>query len=255
VTSFNLICDLDGVLFLGETPVPGAAEALAELAAGGCNLIFATNNSFRARNEVAAKIQRVTGFPATANQVVTSADAAARLIAADRPMSFVLGGDGITASFEEAGIPCTTDWTEAEMVVVGMTPEFSYRWLNDAAAAVRAGARLLATNDDATYPTSEGEQPGAGALLAAVEKASGGRALVAGKPYQPMKDLLATRLADGPTWVVGDRAETDLALAEGTGWKSILVLTGVGRPDDQPSPDYVLDSIADVPAFLSSRVA
>lgn len=246
----NIICDLDGVLYLGEQPVPGAADALRKLQADGFNLIFATNNSSRDAAEVAAKIQRVTGFTATAEQVVTSGQAAAQLLAPNKPVTFVLGGAGISSALADVGIPTTEDWKQATAVVVGITSKLTYRWLSEAVAAVRAGARLVGTNDDATYPTAEGEQPGAGSILAAVEKASGVKAEIAGKPHQPMRELLASRLQPGPIWVVGDRPDTDLALADGAGWKSVLVLSGIVSDEVQPKPDYVIDSIVELPELV-----
>ena len=119
-----------------------------------------------------------------------------------------------------------------------------------------AGARFVATNDDATYPTPEGLHPGGGSIVAALERASGRRAEVAGKPHTPMRDLVRELVGEGPVWMVGDKPETDLALGKGEGWTTVLVLSGVtGNDADVPDdlrPDAVLDSIADLPDLLAT---
>lgn len=248
----NVICDLDGVVYRGREPVAGSAESLDRLCRAGWHVLFCTNNSSRTPEEVAARIRSISGFKATPDQVVTSAAAAARLLAGERPPTFVLGGEGVTQALLRGGIPVVSSAGEAEAVVVGLATDLTYEWLRQAANAVRNGARLIATNNDATYPAEDGFWPGAGAIVAAVEVASGVRAEVAGKPFAPMRDLLRELLQPGPVWVVGDRPDTDLdmALAE-PGWKSALVLTGVASSGDgmEPSPDLVatdLEAFTDV---------
>ena len=253
VVSGNVICDLDGVVYRGTEPVPGSAAALAALEAGGWKIIFSTNNSSRTPDAVAARIASITGYPAQARQVVTSAAAAANLLSDSRPLTFVLGGVGVASALEMAGIPVTTRGSEAEAVVVGLATGLTYDWLREAATAVIGGARLVATNDDPTYPAEDGLWPGAGAILAAVETASGVKAEVAGKPYPPMRRLLQESLGPGQVWIVGDRPDTDLAMAaEEPGWKAALVLTGVATSDENldPSPDLVANDLAEVARIL-----
>jgi ribonucleotide monophosphatase NagD (HAD superfamily) len=119
---------------------------------------------------------------------------------------------------------------------------------------VRRGARLIATNTDATFPTSRGPAPGAGALVAALETASGVEAEVAGKPNPAMRSAVSRLLVPGPVWIVGDRPETDLALGAEAGWGRILVLSGVtgdsGTVPPQWRPDIVIPSVAELPAAL-----
>lgn len=255
--SGNVICDLDGVVYRGTRAISGAAEALRDLQAGGLNLLFCTNNSSRTPSEVAEVIESVTGFQAFPGQVLGSAMAAATLLAIDKPLTYVLGGNGIHAALAEAGIETTEAGTGARAVVVGIDMELSYERLRRAAQAAANGARLIATNDDPTYPAEDGFWPGAGSILAAVETASGRRAEVAGKPHRPMRDLIRTHLVEGPVWVVGDRPDTDLALADAEAdWQSVLVLTGVvDRPDGvMPAPDLVCDDLpAAAVAILSTR--
>ena len=250
--SGNLICDLDGVVYRGKDPVPGSAFALAALEAAGWKIIFCTNNSARSPADVAERIREITGYDGRADQVITSAAAAAWLLAESRPFTFVLGGDGVRAVLEKEGIPVTSVGAEAGAVVVGLATGLTYDWLREAASAVMRGARLIATNDDPTFPTEAGLWPGAGAILAAVERATGVVAEVAGKPFPPMRRLIHQNLGPGPVWVVGDRPDTDLALATAEpGWRSALVLTGVsaGQTLDQ-APDLVADDLAEVARIL-----
>jgi 4-nitrophenyl phosphatase len=243
----NVVCDLDGVLYLGEQALPGTLPALLELEAAGCRLLFCTNNSSPTTADVAAKLRRVVGYPAQATQVVSSAQAAASLLAGHSLPCYVLGGAGIVAELAGAGLTVTEDWKEAGAVVVGVSFELTYGKLRDAASAVRAGARFIATNLDATYPTSSGQWPGAGSIVAAVEVASGHKPEPAGKPYQPMRELIRSRLAPGPVWVVGDRVDTDLAMAAAEdGWLGALVLSGVTESADglDPKPDLVAPDLA-----------
>ena len=245
----NLICDLDGVVYRGKEEVPGSALALE---AAGWRIIFCTNNSARTPEEVAERIRSITGYEGRAEQVITSAAAAAEMLAESRPPTFVLGGVGVTAALEKEEIPVTRVGSEAQAVVVGLATGLTYDWLREASSAVMQGARLIGTNDDATFPAEDGLWPGAGAILAAVERASGAKAEIAGKPFPPMRKLIRKNLGPGPVWVVGDRPDTDLALAEAEpGWRSALVLTGVSAGGNlDHAPDLVASNLAEVARIL-----
>ncbi|MDX1468432.1 MAG: HAD-IIA family hydrolase [Acidimicrobiia bacterium] len=221
-----VICDLDGVVYVGDRPVPRAPEALERLKRAGRTIVFATNNSTRTPGETAEKITRVVGVQVQPEEVVTSAQAAATLLEGDPGPAVVVGGAGIRAALEEVGIAETTNPAQASVVVVGMDRDLTYGKLVEATTAIRNGARFVATNDDATYPSPAGPLPGAGAVVAAIETTTGIAPQVAGKPHQPMRALLKERVGE-MAWVVGDRWDTDIALAtEEPGWQSILVLTG-----------------------------
>ena len=249
----NVICDLDGVVYRGKEAVAGSGVALAALEGAGWKIVFSTNNSSRTPDHVAERIGSITGYMALPEQVVTSAAAAADLLRSSRPRSFVLGGAGVTYALEKVGIPVTRVGSEAEAVVVGLATALTYDWLREAATAVLRGARLVATNSDPTYPAEDGLWPGAGAIVAAVETASGATAEVAGKPFPPMRDLIRKQLGPGPVWVVGDRPDTDLAMALGEpGWHTALVLTGVATREQQidPAPDLIAADLAEVARTL-----
>ncbi|HET8619324.1 MAG TPA: HAD-IIA family hydrolase [Acidimicrobiales bacterium] len=236
------VLDLDGVVWLASQPIPGAPEAVARLRAAGERVVFATNNSAPVVAEQEAKLARL-GIPA-AGAVLSSAMAAARLVEPGEQV-LVCGGPGVGEAMAARGaVPVTGG--DADVVVVGFHREFDYERLRAAARAVMRGARLLGTNDDATYPTPDGPIPGAGSLLAAVAYASGATPVVAGKPHPPMADLVrAAGGAEGT--VVGDRPDTDGVFARQLGYRFALVLTGVTRPGDlpvDPAPDVVAGSLA-----------
>ncbi len=247
----TIVFDLDGVVYLGEQVVPGALEVLDWCRTTGRRLLFVTNNSVRTPEEVASKIDRVVGFDVAVDEVITSAMAAAELVAGNGGQrAFVVGEQGIVTALEAAGVSVVTDPAAADHVVVGLTRRLSYELLADATTAVRNGARLVASNLDPTFPTPNGLRPGAGSIVSAVETATETVAMPAGKPFAPIRTLVKAR-ANGPVVVVGDRPDTDIALGRAEGWETILCLTGVtDDPSDVPSqfePDHVIDSIANLP--------
>lgn len=247
-----VICDLDGVLYRGEVGVEGAGPALSALGEGGIGLTFVTNNSTKTPAEAAGKIERLTGFAAGEEDVVTSAEAAVHMLGDGAPPTLLFGAAGARRPLDEAGIPVVAGWHEAEAVIVGLDLSLSYESLTQAVMAVNRGARFIATNTDVTYPTPEGLWPGAGSLVAAVVAATGVQPEVAGKPHPAMRSLLNQRLGSLRVAVIGDRPETDVALGSAEGWTTILVLTGVATSAEgaDPQPDYTLNSIAEVPSLF-----
>ncbi len=256
-----IVCDLDGVLWRGETPIPGSAEGVAALRAAGRRVAFLTNNSSHRVADVLAKLDRC-GVPADADDVLSSAQAAAALLASGLPAGrrvLVCGGPGVAEAVAGAGFVAVANDREpdapVDAVVCGFHKDFDFDRLDRAAAAVRAGARFVATNLDATYPGDRRVLPGAGSLVAAVATASGRRPEVAGKPAAATVALVRERL--GSTGVmVGDRPSTDGALATALGWPFAMVRSGIGGHDpDEPVPDpapaYLADDLGSlVPALL-----
>lgn len=234
--------DLDGVVWLADTPIPGAADACQALVDAGADLAFVTNMSRLRVADQEAKLARhgIDG----AGRVVTSSMAAAACCAPGE-RAVVVGGPGVHEALAQRGVE-VVESGPADVVVVGMEPTFHYDDLARAALTVRAGARLLATNADPTYPTPQGLVPGAGSIVAAIEVASGQRAAVAGKPHTPMVRLIRERLGESGV-VVGDRADTDGELALALGYRFALVLTGVTSEQDlpvEPSADRVAPDLA-----------
>jgi len=244
--------DLDGVLWRGKEPIPGSADAVAALRDAGHRVAFLTNNSFTAVAEQAEKLQAM-GVPASVDDICTSAQAAAGLLEPGTT-AFVVGGPGVSEALEALGVTVVDDGDEVDAVVVGFDPTFDYRKLTAAFKAVRAGARLIGTNADATFPTPKGEIPGGGSIVASVEYATGEKAEIAGKPNQPAARLLADRL--GPiAWLIGDRPDTDGAMATAVGAKFGLVLSGVAQSADglDPAPEAVAADLATIIAELMAE--
>jgi 4-nitrophenyl phosphatase len=250
----NLVVDLDGVLYLENEPIPGAGAALSALEARGYRVILVTNNSTRHRSEVAARVSTITGYPAQPDLTVTSGLATARMLVGDVERAYVVGEPGLTRTLQDEGIECTGDWRRADAVVVGLDRSVDYQRLREASLAVRAGARFVASNTDPTFPTPEGLWPGGGAIVAAIEATAGVTPEVAGKPHEPTRAMTRALLGPGPTWVIGDRADTDLAMGVLEGWGRVLVLTGsTGSAEEVPveeRPELVLASIAELPDVL-----
>jgi 4-nitrophenyl phosphatase len=249
------MCDLDGVIYRGDQVIAGAAEAIARLRAAGVRLLFCTNNS---RSTVAGYVDKLEAFGIDVDpgEILTSALVTAEVLAQRDfagKTAIVVGGEGIKQALSDVCISVKDDpaVTVSDLVVVGWDPDFTYDAMRRASMAVRRGARLIATNNDASFPAADGLWPGAGAILASIETASGGRAEVFGKPHAPMMEAVATRL-DGARSiaVVGDRPDTDLAGGAARGWTTILVLSGVTAAEEvpaiSPAPDLVVGSIAEL---------
>jgi phosphoglycolate/pyridoxal phosphate phosphatase family enzyme len=231
------ILDLDGVLFRGDEPIAAATPTVDALRAAGKRLVFLTNNSARTPDQIASKLGRL-GIDAAVDEVVTSAQATADLLAAESgdgtPSAYVIGQDGVRSALADAGFHLVDgDVDRSDFVVVGWDGDVTYDALRRATVLVRGGARLVATNADASYPAPGGEQwPGAGAILAAVETASGVSATVVGKPHRPLFEAALARAGTRNALMVGDRLETDVAGAAAAGLDAALVLSGVSRARD-----------------------
>lgn len=230
--------DLDGVLYRGLEPVPGAARAVLELRRMGKRLAFVTNNSSRTAPAVAERLTGI-GIAAAAAEVETSALATADLLRErGHERAFVVGQEGIVSALRDVGIEVVAGEPDAvDVVVVGWDGDADYEKLKRASILVQRGAALVATNADATMPAPDGRWPGAGALLAAIETATGVRGDVVGKPYPTLLLAALVRAGGDHPLVVGDRLDTDIAGAAGLGWDSMLVLTGISRRADLATSD------------------
>ncbi len=241
-----VLCDLDGVIWLAHVPIPGSVEAVARLRAAGRRVVFVTNNSSAAVADQEAALAAV-GIEA-AGDVLTSAMAAAALVEPGERV-LVCGGPGIKEAMERRGaVPVAGDdpaGTAVDVVMVGFHRAFDFERMRIASTAARNGARLIATNDDATFPTPDGPIPGGGAILAAVVTAAGRQPVVAGKPYAPMADAVRAMVGELPAerlLVVGDRASTDGELGVALACPFALVRTGVTRPGDAVAVPVAIDA-------------
>lgn len=235
--------DLDGVVWLADTPIVGAAEAVARLRARGERVVFLTNNSSPTVDDYLAKLAGM-GMPTDADDLFTSAQAAARLLEPGAT-ALLCAGPGVEEALAARGINVVRHG-RADAVVVGWHRDFDFDRLAAATTALHAGSRLIGTNEDATYPTPDGELPGGGALLAAVATAGGVVPVVAGKPHDAMVELVTERVGRVDV-MVGDRPSTDGLFARRLGARFALVLSGVTSEADlpvTPMPDEIASGVA-----------
>ena len=233
------IFDLDGVLYLGDTAIPYAADAVRRLQDAGKQIYFLTNNSGKTRAEYRKKLADVNGLNVPESAVFTSAYATALYLkqrgAAGRSV-FVIGEPGLAAELSASGglIPMTepdsAEVHDIDYVVVGIDRQFTYDKLRFAHAAITRGhAQFIATNRDATFPMEAGEIPGGGSLVASLATATGREPVTIGKPethaYEAILDAAGVTAADSV--MVGDRLDTDIAVGRRAGAGTVLVLTGV----------------------------
>lgn len=231
--------DLDGVIWRGGQAIPGAADAVDRIRAAGHGVAFVTNNSGPTRSELVDRLADA-GIQASGADLFTSAQAAASLLDAGTSATIV-GDAGIVEALTEGGIEVVEPDAHPQVVVVGRSAVLDHDRLALVADALRGGARFIATNTDATFPTPTGLVPGAGATVAFLATAGGASAEVAGKPHRAVADLVRDRL--GPIDVmVGDRADTDGLFAQAIGARFALVLSGVTKQQDlpvEPDPETV----------------
>ena len=262
--------DLDGVVWRGEELLPGAGEALADVVGRGLDLRYVSNNSTAHRETVSERLA-AAGLPAGPERVLTSGFACGRWLRERLPEGsrvMVVGEEGLLRELQEAGLAAKhalgvagkADAVPAA-VVVGMDRSFTYRSLAAAQAAVLAGALYVATNDDATFPTTDGLAPGAGAIVAAINASTQREPVLVGKPGLALAEVLATvtGIPAEETLFVGDRLTTDVAMAKEAGMTAALVLTGVTTEEDLwraeitrewVLPDHVLGSLEELPGLL-----
>lgn len=233
----GMIIDLDGVIWLGASALPGSAEAVAGLRARGIRLVFLTNDPVGRRADHAERL-RAHGIEADEGAIVTAAEALARLVVEREgagATTFAVGSAGLKAELMDTGLQLVAESAAdtARAVAVGAHDGFSYDELRAATRALRCGARLYAAGRDATFPTPDGPWPATGAVVAAIEVAAGATATIAGKP-EPHIFAIARAALGGCTdvAVVGDNLDSDIAGGHAAGLTTILVLTGTHRPAD-----------------------
>ena len=236
VEAYDLaLLDLDGVVYIGPDAVPGAADALDAARRAGLRLVYVTNNASRTAATVAEHLTSL-GVPAAEDDVMTSAQAAAAVLAQRFPAAspvLVVGGEGLRGALRAEGLTPVGSVDDGPVAVVqGFSPDLGWPLLAEGARAVRAGLPWMATNLDRTFPTPYGPAPGNGALVEAVVIATGVRPEVAGKPQPVLFEQAARRYGSRRPLVVGDRLDTDLEGARAAGMDGLLVLTGVSGAAD-----------------------
>ncbi len=250
----GLLIDLDGVVWIGREPIPGSPQALRALLDAGKRLVFVTNNPGKPPTAYAKLLQKL-GVLVGPEQIVTAGMVAARLAgeaaAAGDGGAFVIGAPALKEMVAASGarLLAGEEARGADVVVVSGHRGFDYAELLTAKRALDRGAALVATSHDPTMPFPGGEVPGTGAILAAVETASGRRAEIAGKPEQHLFEMAIEAIGgEGRLAMVGDRISSDIEGGRAAGLKTILVLSGTTSRDDaeaaDPPPDHITESLS-----------
>jgi HAD superfamily hydrolase (TIGR01450 family) len=262
----GLLIDLDGVVWIGREPVPGSVEALRALLEAGKRIVFVTNNPGRLPEAYAGRLREL-GVEVGPEQIVTAGVVAARLAgeaaAAAGGTAFVVGAEPLKEMVAAAGARLLEgeEAQEADVVVVSGHKGFDYAELKTAKFALDRGAQLFATSHDPTMPFPGGELPGTGAVLAAIEVASGKKATIAGKPERHLFEMAIEAIRgsfrtdgvqkeprDGRLAMIGDRISSDIDGGRAAGLETILVLSGTTSRAEaeaaEPGPDHVLDDLA-----------
>jgi glycerol 3-phosphatase-2 len=232
------LLDLDGVVYAGPRAIDHAVEALEQARTAGMRLAYVTNNASRTPEAVSAHLTEL-GVPAGPGDVVTSAQAAARLVADLVPSGsavLVVGGEGLVEALRERGLTAVRSLDDGPQAVVqGYDASVGWQQLAEASYAVARGLPWVASNTDLTIPTARGTAPGNGTLVAAVRTATGVEPEVAGKPLPPMHRETIIRTEAKHPLVVGDRLDTDIEGAFNGGVDSLLVFTGVTTAEQLPT--------------------
>jgi HAD superfamily hydrolase (TIGR01450 family) len=224
------LLDLDGVVYVGSEAVPGAVDHLAAARQAGLHVAYVTNNASRTPDAVADHLREL-GIEALDEDVVTSAQAAARMLSGRLPSGsavFVIGGRGLEVALSEEGLRPVQDRDEQPAAVVsGFSAELRWGTVIAGAILVREGLPWVASNTDLTVPTPDGPGPGNGALVGVVARFAERQPDVAGKPESPLFEETLRRVGGERPLVVGDRLDTDIEGANRIGYDSLLVMTGV----------------------------
>ena len=268
-----VIFDLDGVIYRGRQPVPGAAALVGALRAAGVMVRFATNNSMATRDMYVPRLVEM-GIAVQADEIVTSTSATIDHLRSHLPevqRVLAVGADGMLDELRGAGFEATAAGDAVDgaydggpldaaydALIAGLDPAFDFRRLAAATTAIRAGARFIATNADLRYPTPTGFLPGAGSIIAALRAASGAEPLIIGKPepgiFTAILELAGVAAEEAVA--IGDNPDADMVAAHRAGLRSILVLTGVADAalaatlEGERRPDHVARNPAEVATLL-----
>jgi len=254
----GVLVDMDGTLYRGTDPIPGAGVAIEALRDSGVRVLFLTNSATSSIDRYVARLADC-GVDARRDDVLTSAESTAVYLAERHSdaSTFVVGEGPLVDALDRQNVPIVTDPAGAEVLVVGLDRELTYETLTDALRAVEVADLYVATNPDGTRPGDGGLVPSTGALLGTIEGMSGRQPdTVVGKPSRHTAAVATERLGVEPSrcLVVGDRLDTDVRMGLDAGTKTALVLSGVTDRErlagSDVEPTYVLDSIADLPEVM-----
>lgn len=258
-----LLVDIDGVILIGKQPIQGSSEAIERLKQHGARVLFSTNNSSKSRSMVLEEL-RLAGIDATLEDIICSADVTARfMIRLGVRNAFVVGERGLLEELSKSGVKVLDESAKnVEAVVVGLDRNLTYSKLARAALLIRSGSKFISTNLDPTYPSPEGEIPGAGSITAAVQTATGMKPEAVGKPNTLFVEeaIRLTGAKKPEVAVIGDRPDTDILMAKRAGCNSVLVLSGIAKEHSRNSyppelrPDLICRDLNELSLlYLKSR--
>lgn len=265
----NLIIDMDGVLWRGDTPMQGLVGFFETLRRLDIGFVLATNNATRTATQYAQKL-RGFGVLIPEEQILNSAEATALYMSKHYSTGsevYVIGEDGLKTAISNQGFTLLSDNgilgsdAKSEAVVIGLARDVSYRQFANATYLINRGATFIGTNPDVTFPTENGLMPGAGALLSFVQAATSQEPLVIGKPGRAIFDEALRRLVGSPddTVMVGDRIATDIVGGQAAGMRTALLLSGVSSRDQLANvtnqPDWVFADLTSFAHFLASDLS
>jgi glycerol 3-phosphatase-2 len=247
------LLDLDGCVWVGDEPTPGAVEAIGALRAAGRRLAFVTNDARHGEDDFVRKLWRL-GFQAAREEIVTAGGALQHVLAeSGHTTAFVIGSVAVHRHVADAGLRILNGSDladQADVVVVSGHDRFDFAELKGAVQAALSGADLWCTSRDATFPMPDGPWPATGAVAAAVEAATGIRARSVGKPEPQLFVTALDRLGEGRALVIGDRLDADMAGAHAAGLDGALVLSGASTAamarDADPAPAFVAATLAEL---------
>ncbi|MGC4933380.1 HAD-IIA family hydrolase [Gordonia sp. DT30] len=249
--SWNYLMDMDGVLTREEHLIPGADALIDELRDNGIPFTVLTNNSIRTPRDLRARLLR-TGLDIPEDSIWTSALATARFLDTQRPggSAYVVGESGLTTALHEVGYVITD--ADPDYVVLGETRTYSFEAITTAIRLVERGARFIATNPDATGPSTQGSLPATGAVAALISRATNRDPYYVGKPNPLMMRSALRKMGahSEHTLMIGDRMDTDVISGLEAGLQTILVLSGISTIETVElfpyRPTHVIDSVADL---------
>jgi len=253
------LIDLDGVVYVENSPTEGSVDTINHLKSIGKNVLFITNDPRSSSKDYACKIREM-GIDVQPDEVITSAMAIASHIKAltqngEKKNAYVVGSDALKEEIKRTGLSLVDgeEAKKADYVILGGHPEFHYRELKLASLAIRNGAQFFATSRDPAFPSSEGHVPATGAMLASIEVASGKKAVVAGKPESIIFEAALSHshcLDKDTTVIIGDRIDTDILGGKIAGISTILALSGSTKREDvkisEIKPDHVINDLRDL---------
>jgi 4-nitrophenyl phosphatase len=255
----GLLVDLDGVVYHGDTVLPGAPPFFRFLREYRIPFLLTTNNSTLGPHQYVEKLARMD-IEVAEHEVLASADATASYLRQQAPEGtrvYVIGEEGLKSSIEAAGHILAE--ADVSFVVVGLDRDLTYKKLTQAVRLVRAGAKFVGPNPDTTLPMDDGVIPGAGSFQAAITAATGVRPLIIGKPEPTMLLIGCERIGTTPaqTAIIGDRLDTDIVGGSRAGLQTIMVLTGVSTLADVDraavKPDHIFDDLPALQAALTGQ--